>query len=192
MGDEISKLKHEIVTSKSLGQQLDGCKSAIERFQKRRQQAQAQLETATHAIEKETLEISRLEFELKKVEESIASQQEVPPVSVCPMDTLVATMQELLASLQRPETIDKEFIANKLVQVIALSKPTPAESGHAQTLERMETDTPPPPTPCATYGHRLLSKTGKCARTAPYNLPRPRSFAHPTSFTPLGEQGQQL
>ena len=75
MQEEIAKLKYEKVSSKSLGQQLDGCKSAIERAQKRRLAAQQQLEEATKGIEKETMEIAGLDGELKKVEIAIATQQ---------------------------------------------------------------------------------------------------------------------
>ena len=156
---EVTKLKREIVSNKSLGQQLDGRKGAIERAQKRRRQAQEQLEAANMAIEQETMELSRLEAELKRVEEAINSQQELP--SATPIDTILNTMHEILVALQDPSSLDKELVASKVKQAISLSTSLPSDARKEQAPEPMQEDVPPPPEPHMAYGHRLRSKTGQ-------------------------------
>jgi len=193
MQEEIAKLKYEKVSSKSLGQQLDGCKSAIERAQKRRLAAQQQLEEATKSIEKETMEIARLDGELKKVEIAIATQQEAAPGD--PMECLMSTMKELLTSLQQPNaTLDKDLVTNKIMEAISATNRSTSPVVQGMQAEAMSVDhqgTQPPPQPCATFGHRLRVKSGNCARTAPYNNPPQQSFAHPTTFSPLAQESQE-
>ena len=211
---EIQVLKKQKISSKSLGQQLDGCKGAIARATKRRQHAEEQIAAANAVILVENAEVAKMEEELARIERDIAASTLASAApnggeSEDPLQLMLATMKEVLVALQQPaQMIDKDLIAASLLSAISISTKVPnpdvpmeAVSASAPSQGSGANGDPSPPTvplliaqeyAQARMGHRLKCKTGRCLRTAPYNLPPVESFAEPNAYGPLAEGASRV
>ena len=87
----IAELKKQIIGTKSVGQQIDGCKGALERAQKRHAAALENIAAAEKNRDNAAEEISRLQHELSELEAAVSSQlaQEAESTSVSHMQSVL-------------------------------------------------------------------------------------------------------
>ena len=125
--ERINAEKRAIMKAKPLGAQLDGCRSALDRAEKRREQAREALRLATDTLEAADAEVNRLHDEKIELEKMVAMQapsarEDGRHAGASPSDSIenmIASLQNVLKEMKDARTVPDEYI-NETEQQMSL------------------------------------------------------------------------
>ena len=193
--ERISAEKRLIMKAKPLGAQLDSCKAALERAQRRREQAQEAMDLAKATLESAGVEVQRLQSELNELESTVAMQPQGGNHGATyanSIEGMVASLQKVLEEMKTSRTVPVEYILETETKMTALltgvqriadyakqqaaaaaattikAEPQARPTPNARTLSRSLTD-PPEPGAAPIRCTRLAAKTRH--GTTPYGIP---------------------
>ena len=176
---QIQELKREITKSRPLGAQVDTCKSAMDRAERRKSEALDAMAAAKLQIEEADAEITRLQEELKDLQSMVqahpSAHADAEDGGDC-MEVMVSAMQRVMEEMRSsgrvaPQLIaqaekDAEKLTNGIGAIAALAR-TAAPAVHARAHARTGG-------PQAPSGGRASPPAGaRPTRRPPRRTPRP-------------------
>ncbi|CAE8624844.1 unnamed protein product [Polarella glacialis] len=108
--DKISFVKRSVTQSKPVGAQLDSCRSAAQRAESRKANAEAAIAAAQKQWEEAEADHMRLVIELSQLESQVAPSQPTLPANS--VETMVSALTNVLADMKSSAAVSPELIAD--------------------------------------------------------------------------------